>query len=220
MPGEYLREAYPLTWPDRQCRTPYGRRRAAKFKAGLGQARDELLRELQLLGAKDVLVSSNVPTRRDGLMYSDARQPDDPGVAVYFDRRLNVPNAPGQWSPFVIACDSYSKVQWNLRAIGVTVEALRAIQRHGASEMLEQAFTGFAALPPAPSVPTGPDWWVTLMVPQAADAETIKTAYRELAGKNHPDVGGTAVAMAEVNRAYAAAVASLEMAGARPMKVP
>jgi cytochrome c5 len=48
----------------------------------------------------------------------------------------------------VIACDSYSTVRANMRAVGATVEALRAIQRHGATSLLERAFTGFAALPP------------------------------------------------------------------------
>ena len=88
MSGEYLRAAYPLTWPERQNRTATHRRRNGKFKVTLGQARDELLRELGLLGAKDVTISSNVALRRDGLPYSDAREPVDPGVAVYFDREI------------------------------------------------------------------------------------------------------------------------------------
>jgi hypothetical protein len=45
-------------------------------------------------------------------------------------------------APLVIACDSYTKVRWNMRACGATVEALRTIQRHGATELLERAFTG------------------------------------------------------------------------------
>jgi hypothetical protein len=91
------------------------------------------------MGAKEIVVSTNVPTRRDGLPYADAREPADPGVAVYFTHGKR---------QLVIACDSYSTVRANMRAVGATVEALRAIQRHGATSLLERAFTGFAALPP------------------------------------------------------------------------
>jgi hypothetical protein len=206
MPGELLLEAYPLTWPDRP-RTPASHRRNASFKLGLARSRDELIRELDLLEAKDVVVSSNVPVRRDGLPLAGAREPEDPGVAVYFDRLIPVRAANGlvlshTRRPFVIACDTYRRVQYNLRAIGVTVEALRAIQRHGATEMLEQAFTGFAALPPAPA-PERP-WWLVLGVDVAADVDVVRHAYRELALRHHPDHGGDASRMAEINRAFQA----------------
>lgn len=189
-------EAYPLTWPMRQRRTEPYRRQRSKFQVTLGQARDELVRELQLLGAKGVILSSNVPTRRDGLPYASSNEPADPGVAVYFDRKSG---------PFVIACDTYDRVTSNIRAIGVTVGALRAIQRHGASEMLEQAFTGFAALPPAGR--TTP-WWETLGVSQTATLDEIRKAVRELAAIHHPDRGGDASRMVEVNQAFERAIAA------------
>jgi hypothetical protein len=50
----------------------------------MGRARDGLLHEVCLLGATNVVISTNVPTRGDGLPYSDERRLDDPGVAVYF----------------------------------------------------------------------------------------------------------------------------------------
>lgn len=201
MSCELLREAYPLTWPDRQKRTDYSRRRDSKFELELGRARDELLRELKLLGAENVVLSSNVPLRRDGLPYADTSEPKDPGVAVYFERRVGWDSATQRTirKPFVIACDSYRKVKWNFRAVGVTVEALRTIQRHGASEMLEQAFTGFAALPP---VQPKKLWWNILGVEEHAGPERIRAAYRELAVIHHPDKGGSAERMAEINVAY------------------
>ncbi len=48
------------------------------------RARDDLVAELRRFGAKDVVLSTSVPLRLDGLPLAAARQPDDPGVAVYF----------------------------------------------------------------------------------------------------------------------------------------
>lgn len=191
---EFLRAAYPLTWPDRQPRTPAHRRRSAKFKLSFGQSRDELLRELDLLAARNVVLSTNVPTRRDGIPYADARQPDDPGVAVYFDRRIVPPTGPASSRSFTIACDSYTKVAWNLRAVGVTVE------------MLEQAFTGFAALPPVRAA--GEKHWSEVLGvdPTRATRDRIRAAFHELVQIHHPDHGGDSAVMAEINLAFAKAI--------------
>lgn len=194
MKAQRLLEAYPLAWPERP-RTSPGRRRPSRFEVGFASARDHLLDELNKLQARDVVISSNVPLRRDGLPLASASEPQDPGVAVYFDRRVRE-----AWVPFVIACDTYDRVKANLRAIGLTVEALRSIARHGATDMLEQAFTGFAALPPAPVA--GPPWWVVLGVPEAAPIDQVREAYRRLALEHHPDRGGDADRMAQINRAY------------------
>jgi hypothetical protein len=193
MTAERLLERYPLTWPEGRPRTRT--RRASRFELGFVDARDRLLDELRRLGARDVVISSNVPLRRDGLPVADAREPADPGVAVYFERRVGDRSV-----PFVIACDTYNRVKANLRAIGLTVEALRSIERHGASELLEQAFTGFAALPPAQLA--DPPWWVVLGVDQNADMDTIRGARNLLALAHHPDRGGDAERMAQINRAY------------------
>jgi len=187
-------EAYPLTWPTGQPRIPAWKRTDSQFKVQIGRTRDELLAELRLLGASGVVISSNLPVRRDGIPYADAREPQDPGVAVYFDRRVN-----GERRPFVIACDTYRKLVWNMRAIGMTVEALRTIARHGASSMLEQAFTGFAALPPAHQVKP---WWETLGVAREATADEARAAWVELAKIHHPDAGGSNERMTEINAAF------------------
>lgn len=188
---------YPLAWPTGQPRTNY--RQSADFKVDFGRSRDELLNALKLLGTRHVILSTNVAIRQDGLPYANMPEPRDPGVAVYFDRNLRVAGT-WAWRPFVIACDHYSKVKWNVRAVWATVEALRSIQRHGASSMLEQAFTGFAALPPARA--TKP-WREVLGVGPNALEDDIRHAYRQLAGIHHPDrVGGNTARMAEINSAY------------------
>jgi len=189
--GKPLLSAYPLTWPSGRPRTPPGQRRPSQFYArGFGKTRDELVRELTRLGAREVIVSSNVPTRGDGLPYANAAEPTDPGIAVYFKRNGR---------PFVIACDTYDKTWKNLRAISLTAEAFRAIDRHGAGDMLEQVFTGFSALPPARAAE--PSWWETLGVGPDASRQEVLDAHRALVLKHHPDRGGNHDTVARINRA-------------------
>lgn len=48
-----------------------------------------------------------------------------------------------------------------------------------------------------------PDLYHVLLVDPDADQDVIRAAYRALAARHHPDVGGTAEQMAALNRAYA-----------------
>jgi len=48
---------------------------------------------------------------------------------------------------YVIACDQFREVRLNLCAIGLTIKAIRQIERCGTSSLLERAFKGFSALP-------------------------------------------------------------------------
>lgn len=195
-------ERCPLHWPAGQprCRSP----KEADFKVEFARARDELLHGLKLLGARNTVLSSNIPLRHDGLPYASFAEPKDHGVAVYFDRKLSASASHGEWKPFVIACDTYSKARWNTRAIGATVEALRSIQRHGATSMLEQAFAGFAALPPKTSDEI--EWWTLFDLPKTATKEEIRVRYLDLVQTHHPDKGGDAAMMATINRLYAFAL--------------
>jgi hypothetical protein len=143
------------------------------------------------MGARRSSSRRNVPLRRDGLPYADAGEPKDPAVAVYFTHGKR---------QLVIACDSYTKVRWNMRACGATVEALRTIQRHGATELLERAFTGFAALPPKGGL--AEPWYATLGVAPTATLDEAKAAFLALARKHHPDTGGDAETMARINRRH------------------
>jgi hypothetical protein len=197
-------EAFPLSWPDGWPRAQ--RRHRAPYTVSGDRARRELLVELRLLGAAGVIVSSNVPLRQDGQPYADAarRRIDDPGIAVYFTRTARDAVARHQQ---VIACDKWDSPDSNIRAIGLAVAGLRAVARSGASELLDRAFTGFRALPPAGGTSVavdanGPPWWQVLGVARTAPRGVVQAAYRTLARKHHPDVGGDAGAMAALNRAW------------------
>lgn len=129
-----------------------------------------------MLGGSKVVISTNVPTRNDGLFYASAREPEDPGVAVYFDY---------QKKPMCFACDQYQTVRENIQAVAMTINALRGIERWGASDMLERAFRGFAALPAA-------SWRSVLRVGPAASLAEAEAAFRVLVHEGHSDHGGNA----------------------------
>ncbi|WP_211453723.1 hypothetical protein [Collimonas antrihumi] len=129
-------------------------------------------------------------TRLDGLPRSGEREPDDSGVAVYWE----------EWNGKrrVMPIDIYTKVADNLAAVAATLDAMRAIERHGGSQILERAFSGFTALPGT----TGSDSWRHVMGfahGEPVDAETLLVRFRKLASDCHPDNGGSDAAMSELN---------------------
>lgn len=186
-----MTEAYPLAWPQGWPRTKSPQR--SRFEVSFERARQELTSEIGRLGGRYLVISTNVELRRDGNPYASAKRPDDSGVAVYFERN---------GKQMVFACDKWDLVKDNLRAIQKTIEAVRGIERWGASDMMERAFSAFEALPPPMQ------WWQVLGVSPKASADEIDQAFRRKARLAHPDVGGSNAAMAELNKARAEALQS------------
>jgi hypothetical protein len=172
--------AYPLYWPEGRPRTESSHRKKSEFKPSFARCRDELMKELQRMGAQRPILSTNIPVRLDGLPYAGTAEPRDPGVAVYFDYKKR---------PMCFACDRFRTVRENVRAIGLTIAAIRAIERYGSSDMMERAFKGFTALPEK----AGEYWRDVLEIPADArpTAEDIEKAFRFQAHVKHPDKGGT-----------------------------
>jgi hypothetical protein len=145
--------------------------------------------------AQNIVLSSNVPLRQDGLPYVTAAKSGitDPGVAVYF-----------YWKKkrYVVACDQWKHVKDNFRAVGLTIAAMRLIARAGASHLLERAFTGFKALPPGVASLEKKPWWDVLGIAKRATKGQVEKAYRDLIKVHHPDVGGTVEMSQVLNRAY------------------
>ena len=46
------------------------------------------------------------------------------------------------------------------------------------------------------------DYYAILKISPSANSDEIRIAYRKLAKQNHPDLGGSAQAMADINEAY------------------
>jgi hypothetical protein len=190
-------EAYPLCWPDGWPRRESWQRDASAYQVEFAKARDDLTRELRLARARDVVISSNVPLRRDGLPLANMAEPKDPGVAVYWTDRKGRPR--------VIAFDRWRRVRENLRAVGMAIESIRSLERIGA-ELLERAYAGFAR---RPETAGAGDHWTTLGIPRGTSADELARRYRELAREHHPDRGGNAATMAAINDAYQRAAAEV-----------
>lgn len=187
-------EAFPLQWPAGRPRTKWPER--SNFEVTLGKAIKDVQEEVRRLGGSGLVISSNLPLRRDGMPYANASQPADRGVAVYFRYKKK---------PMCFACDRWNVVEDNLRAITKTIEALRGIERWGTGQMVEQAFTGFTALP-APEQP----WQVLGLDTSHPTREQIDEAHRRLALEHHPDRGGDTEKMARINAARDDLYRSLE----------
>jgi hypothetical protein len=162
-----MTDAYPLQWPVGRERTGFSARRYGNLnKMPGGRIRQLLSRELRLMDVGAWVISSNLTVRQDGLPYAGQKVPEDPGVVLYFTRK-NVDIA--------ISCDAWHTVDANLRAIGLTIEAIRGTERWGTEEMIDRAFTGFKALPESIILGehTARAWWEVLQVSPEAEKRII-----------------------------------------------
>lgn len=205
--------AFPLSWPVGWKRTAPQSRSDARFgrknripgqnyapakPVTVSDGVTRILESLERMGISrnDVIISTNIRTRLDGLPRSGERQPEDSGAAVYWRGRSNAPMR-------CIAIDRYRDVAGNLAAIAATLEAMRTIERHGGAEILERTFQGFAALPaPAPH-----NWRQTFGFDsfEEVDLSMVDARFRELSKIHHPDVGGSEERFQEIVEARAAA---------------
>lgn len=172
-----LAEAFPLYWPEGWPRARS--RHNSPFRQGFGQAREFLFAEIRRMGGQRVVLSTNVPLRNDGLPRANMPNPSDPGAAAYFRYKTH---------DLVFACDRWRLCTDNVYAIAKTIEAMRGIERWGASELLERAFTGFKALPEKGSQ----SWRSILGIPQEhlVNRQVIEDRFRELAKRLHTDIAG------------------------------
>lgn len=171
-------EAFPLHWPDGYPRSNYKKRSA--FRCTFSGAVKGITHEIRLMGGKNPIISTNIPIKKDGFPYSATtfRKPDDPGVAVYFTYENE---------QIVLACDKWTNIEENMQAICKALEAMRGIERWGVTDMLKRAFTGFKALPNGVTEYNNEPWFKVLHVSKTAPEEMVKTAYRHLVKKYHPD---------------------------------
>lgn len=186
-------KAYPLHWPENWPRND--RPASSQFKTSLAGALKNVQDSVRLFSkdskkdVSDLLISSNV-TLGD-------QRPADSGVALYFS-----------WDGLstCIAVDRYAKVEENLQAIHHCIEAERTKLRHGGINLVRAAFRGYAALPPPSSVKKRPWEDVLGFAPHAAiNKVSVENNFKDLAKKHHPDNGGSAEKMMELNEAIAEA---------------
>ncbi len=169
-------QSYPLQWPVGHKRTAMPRK-SLFGQHTLHECVTEIKRQVNLLGGKNLTVSSNVPLNKSGDPRSDysKRNIVDKGVAVYF-----IYNG----KQTVLACDKWEVLEHNLWAIAKSIDYMRGLDRHGVSEMLERAFVGQNALP---MIATGINPWDILDMYPTTDRESIRIRYLELAKLHQGD---------------------------------
>lgn len=176
-------DASPLDWPsgvprtDRPQRSNFKEKRKGEFRRRtVHSAIGDLKKQVKLLGGKNLIISTNLATKKNGMPYSNAAEPDDSGAAIYF-------TIDGE--PACYPNDKYDRVADNIYGIAKIIEAQRGIERWGTEENVRSAFQGFKMIPEKTS---GQSWWDYFKVdPQNADKSDISRAYRQKVKKVHPD---------------------------------
>lgn len=183
---------YPLCWPNGIARTPPHKRHGSPFRTDFETAVRNVTQSLVLF-AKDsnvkiehVILSTNVDLIN--------RNPSDPGAAAWF-------KFDGVFVAFGV--DRFTQVKANVQAIHHIIEARRVELRYGGLAIVRQTFRSFVALPS----PMG--WREILGLEGRPSRDEINRAYRSMAAKHHPDLGGSQAKMAEINRARDEAFAEI-----------
>lgn len=183
----------PLEWTGPS--TPHHRRRDSQFKATYPATLELLFSEAEKLGGKHLALQVDIAERdirTDDLPRANARYGTHPGVIISFESRFG---------PLRYATDTFNEWQANLRAIALSLEALRAVDRYGVSKRGEQ-YTGWKALPAGNGVHlthfATADEALRWMrgtgrgfIGEGLDSHADpRDLYRMLAKRLHPDTGG------------------------------
>src|SRR5215207_134600 len=183
----------PLVWTG--PRTPREQRGSKRsFRAGYGDTLELLGHELALLNATAVVFEMDYrdgDIRVDGRPRANARPPQFPGVRISF----NAPNL----DRLQYETDRYVDWQHNVRAIALSLVALRAVDRYGTTAG-QQQYTGFRELPAG----NGANGFTSREAAAGfirrhsplVDAQTaplnLTDHFRAAAKRLHPDQGGNA----------------------------
>ena len=165
------------TWPH-----PPRRKQSGTFPSSWDSTLDLLDTEITKLAGDDVVIGIVLDpvwiSLSGGLKSGALNAVKEPGAEVSFSlpdgRRL------------VFFTDAYKTLRYNLRAIAVGLEALRAVDRYGITSTSEQ-YAGFAQLTDG-----GPDMELGRRLVEAAGG------VNEALKRHHPDKGGNAREFAAV----------------------
>ena len=177
-------------WPGKRSQ----QRRRSHFKASYSDTLRLLQYELGRLGATNVVIQADcdeTQIRRDGMLRSDAKL-RGPGVIVAFDSKHG---------PMQYPCDTYANWDCNLRAIALSLKALRDVDRYGVSKHAEQ-YKGWAKLPgPVAEAPVTTEKAAGILLQfargtfpnlTAISRQILEEVYRAAVANAHPDRGGNA----------------------------
>ncbi len=125
-------------WPHKPSQ-----RRSSQFATPYPRTLAQLEREIGYLGGRDVTIGIGLEEydiRQDGMPRANARPVGHPGVEVSFDTR--------DYGRQTYATDQFWDWRDNVRAVVLSLEALRAVERYGVSK--GRQYAGFALLTSGP----------------------------------------------------------------------
>ncbi|HEX8315677.1 MAG TPA: hypothetical protein VF609_11820 [Flavisolibacter sp.] len=187
-------EEFPLRWPLGYPVTENPEPNYNFNQWTLAAARKELLTELNRLKPESFVITRNNDKRKDGLTYSaDNLNKIPKGVAVYF-------TIEGEQK--VLCCDMWDNWGDNMRALTLTINALRGLERWGCSNIMKGAFSGLKELPY--QTDAGDKVWQVLhLSAKPASWAVVEGAYKSLAKQYHPDIpGGSSDKFSELQEAF------------------
>lgn len=185
---------------DRTWLRPAAARKAHQFDAGWTATLQLLGKEIDQLGGRDVVLECDVEERHlrnDGMLRSDAK-PSSDAIVVAFESKHG---------PLLYRSDRYMAYwsgqmpgwQANVRAVALTLQALRAVDRYGATETGQQ-YAGFKALPAGRAMPashmTSHEAYSLLsrvsgnLITHGESIQSTRARYREARIAAHPDRNG------------------------------
>lgn len=125
-------------WPHKPSQ-----RRQAQFATPYARTLEQLEREIGYVGGRDITVGvglSEHDIRLDGMPRANARPMSHPGVEVTFDTKAH--------GRLTYATDQFFDWRDNMRAVTLSLESLRAVERYGVSK--GRQYAGFSLLTAGP----------------------------------------------------------------------
>lgn len=153
----------------------------SQFQATYGRTLEDLERELGHLDAVDITIQAGFPKdkiRNDGWPYSSAR-PEHPGVVLQFRR-------PNEKDVLTFRSLKFASFEENLRAIALTMDALRRVDRYGVVE--GEQYAGFKRLEAGDPKEAAIEF---IKAASGLKAGSMEEHYKAAARKLHPDLGGS-----------------------------
>ncbi|UUW88438.1 hypothetical protein [Pimelobacter simplex] len=187
---------------DRTWLRPNSQRTGTRFTAKWKETEQLLLDEVAHLDGRQLVIEVDVreqDLRLDGTLRTNAREASSPGVVVAFESKHG---------PMLYRCDTFvapytwQGVDWqhNVRAVALTLQSLRAVDRYGATDTGQQ-YQGFKAIGGGTAMPAAATMGRAEALRVVYDltgfrlegdpqSEAVQKAWRSARASVHPDRHG------------------------------
>ena len=183
---------------DRTWLRPHSQRTGTRFSSTWIETEHLLVDEVERLNGRNLVIEVDVreqDLRLDGTIRANARAAATPAVVVAFETSAH--------GPMLYRCDTFyaqysgqgADWQHNVRAIALTLQALRAVDRYGATDTGQQ-YQGFKAIGGGTPMPSAPERMSSSAAAELirsygpAGEVSLESAYRRALRATHPDMGG------------------------------